>query len=49
MVDFKNYPGHENTDYMWFVKEVIKMPYLNRIKQFFIKIDEKQFATWKKG
>ena len=38
MSDFKNDQDYENTDYMGFVKEIIKMPYLNRLKQFLLRL-----------
>ena len=38
MSDFKNDQDYENTDYMRFVKEIIKMPYLNRLKQFLLRL-----------
>ena len=33
MADFRNDLHYENDDYMRFVKEILKMPYLNRLKQ----------------
>ena len=38
MIDFKNDPGYDNMDFMRFVKEIIKMPYLNRLKQFLLRL-----------
>ena len=38
MIDFKNDPGYDNTDFMQFVKEIIKMPYLKRLKQFLLRL-----------
>ena len=38
VIDLKNDPEYENTDYMRFVKEIIKMPYLNRLKQFLLRL-----------
>ena len=38
MSDFKNDQDYENTDYMGFVKKIIKMPYLNRLKQFLLRL-----------
>ena len=41
MADLKNDLYYENTDYMRFVKEILKMSYLNRLKQFFIETFKK--------
>ena len=38
MTDFKNDLHYENDDYMRFVKEILKMPYLNRLKQFLLRL-----------
>ena len=38
MADFKNDLHFENKDYMRFVKEILKMPYLNRLKQFLLRL-----------
>ena len=38
MADFKNDLDYDNTDYMRFVKEILKMPYLNRLKQFLLRL-----------
>ena len=38
MIDFKNDPGYDNTDFMRFVKEIIKMPYSNRLKIFLLRL-----------
>ena len=38
MIDFKNGLGYDNMDFMRFVKEIIKMPYLNRLKQFLLRL-----------
>ena len=38
MADLKNDLHYENNDYMRFVKEILKMPYLNRLKQFLLRL-----------
>ena len=38
MADFKNDLFYENADYMRFVKEILKMPYLNRLRQFLLRL-----------
>ena len=38
MANFKNDVHYENDDYMRFVKEILKMPYLNRLKQFLLRL-----------
>ena len=38
MAEFKNDKHYENEDYMRFVKEILKMPYLNRLKQFLLRL-----------
>ena len=38
MADFKNDLYYENADYMRFVKEILKMPYLNRLRQFLLRL-----------
>ena len=38
MANFKNDLDYDNTDYMRFVKEILKMPYLNRLKQFLLRL-----------
>ena len=38
MADFKIDVHCENEDYMRFVKEILKMPYLNRLKQFLLRL-----------
>ena len=36
MADFKEDLYYGNDDYMTFVKEILKMPYLNRRRQFYL-------------
>ena len=38
MIDFNNDFEYDNTDFLRFVKEIIKMPYLNRLKQFLLRL-----------
>ena len=38
MADFKNDVHYENDDYMRFVNKILKMPYLNRLKQFLLRL-----------
>ena len=38
VADLKNDLHYENDDYMRFVKEIFKMPYLNRLKQFLLRL-----------
>ena len=37
MADFKGDLYYDNSDFMRHVKEILKMPYLNRLKQFLLR------------
>ena len=49
MIDFKNDPGYDNKDYMRFVKEIIRMPYLNGLKQFLLRLLRNNLLLGKKA
>ena len=38
MMDFNNAFEYDSKDYLRFVKEIIKMPYSNRLKQFLLRL-----------
>ena len=38
MTDFTDNINYENDDYMKFVKQILKMPYLNRLRQFLLRL-----------
>ena len=38
MTEFTDDPNYENDNYMLYVKQILKMPYLNRLRQFLLRL-----------
>ena len=48
MMDFNNEFEYDDTDFLRFVKEIIKMPYLNRLKQVLLRLLRNNLLLGKK-